>query len=237
MEGMLGLAELPLTLDDLLPEGSTSRQASQRRSAPHHSATSGDQDVQLNLLDEEQVKECQKCGLAASRSNTVFGQGSANARLVFVGEAPGYHEDQQGLAFVGKAGELLTSMIKAMTLTREEVYICNILKCRPPQNRDPAPDEVAACNPYLRKQLAIIKPEVIVALGAPAARTLLDSKESIGRLRGQFHDFYVEGPLSGPPVPLMPTYHPAYLLRSPADKHKTWADLQQVMQLLGLTRG
>ncbi len=232
MEGMLGLAELPLTLGDVLPAGSPIRQTSQR-----HSARAGDQDVQLNLLDEKQVKACQKCGLAASRTNTVFGQGSANARLVFVGEAPGYHEDRQGLAFVGKAGELLTSMIQAMTLTREQVYICNVLKCRPPQNRDPAPDEIAACNPYLRRQLAIINPEVIVALGAPAVRTLLDTHDSIGRLRGQFHDFYVEGPLSGPPVPLMPTYHPAYLLRSPSDKHKTWADLQQVMQLLGLTLG
>jgi DNA polymerase len=166
----------------------------------------------------------------------VFGQGSANAAVVFVGEAPGFEEDRQGLAFVGPAGQLLTRMIVAMTLTREEVFICNVLKCRPPNNRDPAPDEVAACSPYLMKQLEIIQPEVIVALGAPAARTLLGTKASIGQLRGRFHDFYLEGPLGGSAIPLMPTYHPAYLLRSPNQKAKSWADLQVVMEKLGLKR-
>ena len=155
---------------------------------------------------------------------------------MFVGEAPGFDEDRQGLAFVGRAGQLLTRMIQAMNLTRQEVFICNVLKCRPPDNRDPAPDEVSACSPYLMQQLEIIRPEVIVALGAPAARTLLRSNDGIGRLRGRFHDFYIDGPLGGDPTPLMPTYHPAYLLRSPQQKAKSWADLQQVMAKLGLER-
>jgi DNA polymerase len=140
------------------------------------------------------------------------------------------------LAFVGRAGQLLTKMIEAMTLTRDEVFICNVLKCRPPENRDPAADEILACSPYLMRQLEIIRPEVIVALGAPAARTLLQTSDSIGRLRGRFHDFYIEGPLAGNPTPLMPTYHPAYLLRSPQQKGKAWADLQAVMAKLGLER-
>ncbi|MHC4610451.1 MAG: uracil-DNA glycosylase, partial [Planctomycetota bacterium] len=150
--------------------------------------------------------------------------------------APGSEEDRQGLAFVGRAGQLLTKMIEAMTLTRDEVFICNVLKCRPPENRDPAADEILACSPYLMRQLEIIRPEVIVALGAPAARTLLQTSDSIGRLRGRFHDFYIEGPLAGNPTPLMPTYHPAYLLRSPQQKGKAWADLQAVMAKLGLER-
>lgn len=190
---------------------------------------------QLRVLDESQVKECTKCTLSGPRTQTVFGQGSASARLVFVGEAPGYEEDKQGLAFVGRAGQLLTKMIVAMGLTRDEVFICNVLKCRPPGNRDPSADEVLACGPYLRRQLSIIDPEVLVALGAPAAKTLLNTAESIGRLRGRFHDYYLSGvDGEGPVVPLMPTYHPAYLLRSPGEKRKTWDDLQMVMHLLGL---
>ncbi len=139
----------------------------------------------LRVLDEQQVRGCRKCGLATGRNNTVFGQGSPAARVVFVGEAPGFEEDRQGLAFVGPAGQLLTKMIAAMTLTRDEVFICNVLKCRPPNNRDPAPDEITACSPYLIEQLRIIQPQVIVALGAPATRTLLDTSEGIGRLRNR----------------------------------------------------
>jgi DNA polymerase len=154
---------------------------------------------------------------------------------VFVGEAPGYEEDQQGLAFVGRAGQLLTRMIVAMGLTRDDVFICNVLKCRPPQNRDPSADEILACNSYLCRQLEIIDPEVIVTLGAPAAKTLLGTAQSIGRLRGRFHDYYPSGVSGqGRSIPLMPTYHPAYLLRSPSEKGKTWDDLQLVMQLLSL---
>ncbi len=198
---------------------------------------SEDKSERLRVLDESRVRGCTLCGLSQSRTQTVFGQGAPAARLVFVGEAPGFEEDKQGLAFVGRAGKLLTRMIVAMGLTRDEVFICNILKCRPPGNRNPAPDEIAACHPYLREQLQIIDPQVIVALGAPAAKTLLDTKESIGRLRGRFHDYYLtDMPLDARCVPLMPTYHPAYLLRSPGEKTKAWADLQMVMAKLGLTR-
>jgi DNA polymerase len=154
---------------------------------------------------------------------------------VFVGEAPGRDEDQQGLAFVGRAGQLLTKMIEAMGLTRDEVFICNILKCRPPNNRDPAPDEVSSCWPYLDEQLRTIRPEVIVTLGKPAVQTLLRTNEAIGRLRGVWHEYYTSGtPMVGEPTPLMPTYHPAYLLRNPNDKGKAWSDLKMVMAKLGL---
>lgn len=189
----------------------------------------------LRALDETHVKGCRQCMLCETRTQTVFGQGNPSARLVFVGEAPGYEEDKQGLAFIGRAGQLLSKMIVAMGLSREEVFICNVLKCRPPRNRDPSADEVLACSPYLREQLSIIEPEVLVALGSPAAKTLLHTAESIGRLRGRFHDYYLSGVVGdGPSVPMMPTYHPAYLLRSPGEKRKTWADLQMVMDLLGL---
>ena len=190
---------------------------------------------QLCRLDEGQVRVCTKCGLAETRTQTVFGQGHAAARMVFVGEAPGFEEDRQGLAFVGRAGQLLTRMIAAMGLDREDVFIGNVLKCRPPNNRTPAADEIANCCPYLFEQIGIINPEVIVALGAPAAQTLLNTREGIGRLRGRFHDFVLlEGPAAGRTIPLMPTFHPAYLLRSPEQKHKAWEDLQMVMEFLGL---
>lgn len=182
-----------------------------------------------------EVAACTKCGLHRTRTKTVPGQGTPTPRLVFVGEAPGYDEDRQGLAFVGRAGQLLTQMVAAMGLRREDVFICNVLKCRPPDNRTPAADEIAACSPYLFEQLRVLGPEVIVALGAPAAQTLLGTHESIGRLRGRFHDFSPSGtPMIGQPVPLMPTYHPAYLLRNPAEKGKAWEDLKKVMQRLGL---
>lgn len=189
----------------------------------------------LSVIDETRVKGCSRCGLCETRTQTVFGQGNPNARLVFVGEAPGYEEDKQGLAFVGKAGQLLTKMIEAMGTSRDEVYICNVLKCRPPGNRDPMADEILACGDYLREQLSIIEPEIIVALGAPASKTLLHKALSIGKLRGEFHDYFVSGePGIGSAIPLMPTYHPAYLLRSPSEKKKTWADLQLVMKKIGL---
>ena len=190
----------------------------------------------LRIMDETQVKGCRKCTLCETRTQTVFGQGSAAARLVFVGEAPGFEEDKQGLAFVGKAGQLLTKMIVAMNLTRDDVYICNVLKCRPPNNRDPSADEILSCSGYLFEQLKIIQPEVIVTLGAPASKTLLNTAQSIGKLRGRFHDYFVSGVTGeGEAIPLMPTYHPAYLLRSPGEKQKTWSDLQMVMQHLGLS--
>jgi len=189
----------------------------------------------LAALDKDHVQGCTKCTLCQTRTNTVFGAGAPSARIVFVGEAPGFEEDRQGIPFVGRAGQLLTQMIIAMGLKREDVYICNVLKCRPPNNRDPAADETTACRPYLYEQLRIIEPELIIALGSPAAKLLLNTHEGISRLRGRFHDFYPSGtPLSGKPIPLMPTYHPAYLLRTPADKGKAWSDLQMVMARLGL---
>lgn len=189
----------------------------------------------LRVLDKTRVRGCTACGLHETRTQTVFGQGNPDARLVFVGEAPGFEEDKKGLAFVGRAGELLTKMIGAMGLSRDDVFICNVLKCRPPQNRDPKAEEILACSGYLREQLSTIQPECIVALGSPAAKTLLNTAESIGKLRGRFHDYYVSGTTGvGASIPLMPTYHPAYLLRSPGEKGKTWADLQQVMAKLGL---
>ena len=229
MEQLLGVKEVPLSGADLAAA----------RGRPHSARSAGRGSTeaagQLRVLDEQEVRDCQQCGLAQGRTKTVFGQGDPSARLVFVGEAPGFEEDRQGLAFVGRAGQLLTRMIEAMTLTRDEVFICNVLKCRPPNNRDPAPDEIRACSAYLTRQLRIIGPEVIVALGAPAARTLLQTSESIGRLRGRFHDFHLDGPTSETvPIPLMPTYHPAYLLRSPQHKGKAWSDLQAVMKKLGL---
>ncbi len=189
---------------------------------------------QLRVLDETHVKGCTLCRLHETRTQTVFGQGNPTARLVFVGEAPGFEEDKQGLAFVGRAGQLLSRMIVAMGLTRDEVFICNVLKCRPPGNRDPSADEILACGAYLRQQLAIIEPDVLVALGAPAAKTLLNTAQSIGKLRGRFHEYDLSSEAGEPlTVPLMPTYHPAYLLRNPSEKRKTWDDLQLVMDVLG----
>jgi len=204
--------------------------------AVDNSTASEDVETRLRAIDEQEVKGCRKCALCETRTNTVFGQGNPRARLVFVGEAPGFDEDRQGLAFVGKAGQLLTRMIESgMGLKRKDVFICNVLKCRPPNNRDPSADEILACGPYLQRQLALIHPEVIVTLGAPASKTLLNTAQSIGRLRGRFHDYFLSGVTGdGPSVPLMPTYHPAYLLRNPADKAKTWEDLQMVMARLGL---
>ncbi len=190
----------------------------------------------LSEIDANDVKACQRCSLCEKRTNTVFGTGSAAARIMFVGEGPGADEDATGIPFVGRAGELLTKMIEAgLGLKREDVYICNVVKCRPPGNRTPAPDEIMACKGYLLRQIEAIRPEVIIALGAPAAQTLLGTREGINRLRGQWHDFYVSGTASvGEPIPLMPTFHPAYLLRSPDEKAKSWTDLKMVMAHLGL---
>ena len=174
----------------------------------------------------DEVDACRKCALGGKRQNAVFGTGSPEADLVFVGEAPGAEEDRQGLPFVGRAGELLTKIIEAMGLTREQVYIANILKCRPPNNRDPDPQEILNCSPYLWRQLEVLRPRVICALGGFAARTLLETDLGISRLRGRFHD------LRGYRV--MPTYHPAYLLRNPAAKRAVWEDVQKIMAELGL---
>ena len=171
-----------------------------------------------------ELGECTRCKLHKTRTNIVFGVGSPEARLMFVGEAPGEDEDLQGYPFVGKAGQLLTKMIEAMGLGREDVYICNTVKCRPPNNRNPEPDELLACEPFLKGQLGAVKPEVIVTLGKFAAQALLREQTPITRLRGQWREY--EG------IPVMPTFHPAYLLRSPAEKGKVWEDLKQVMKRL-----
>ena len=185
---------------------------------------------------EEYVRTTTLIALDETRINPVFGVGHPGADLMVIGEAPGADEDAKGEPFVGRAGKLLTKILQAIGFEREDVYIANILKSRPPNNRDPSADEILACAPYLREQLATIQPEVLVALGAPAAKTLLNTAQSIGKLRGRFHDYYLSGMTgTGASIPLMPTYHPAYLLRSPSEKGKAWADLQLVMQRLGLS--
>lgn len=177
----------------------------------------------------EQIGDCRRCGLSASRTHLVFGEGNQHARLVFVGEAPGADEDRQGQPFVGEAGGILTRLIEAMGLRREQVYICNVLKCRPPANRNPHRDEITTCAPFLQQQLQLIKPDVIVALGTFAAQTLLENKEPISRSRGQFHVWHG--------IPLMPTFHPAFLLRNKEQKQHywdVWHDMTLVLQKLGL---
>lgn len=182
----------------------------------------------------DEVRQCQKCNLATLRTNAVPGEGNPNARIMFVGEAPGADEDAQGRPFVGRAGQLLDKIIAACGLNRSEVFIGNILKCRPPENRDPRAEEIISCFPFLQRQIEIIEPEIIVALGAPAARTLLNTNKSIGQLRGQFHEYYPG--LGKAPIKLMPTYHTAYLLRSYTreNRQRVWEDMKKVLAELGL---
>jgi uracil-DNA glycosylase family 4 len=172
------------------------------------------------------IGDCKRCRLCERRTNIVFGDGSAKAELVFVGEGPGHDEDIQGLPFVGRAGKLLNQMIEAMGLQRRDVYICNVVKCRPPENRAPEKDETATCSPFLLRQLDVIQPKVIVCLGAVALKALLGADKGITQLRGQWLEY--RG------TRLMATYHPAYLLRNPNAKGDVWKDLQKVMNVLGL---
>jgi len=165
---------------------------------------------------------CQRCKLHKGRKHIVFGAGNPQAKLVFVGEGPGYEEDIQGQPFVGQAGQLLTRILRAIGLSRGDVYICNIIKCRPPENRNPEPDEIAACIPFLRRQLKAIEPGLICALGTFAAQTLLETNTPISRLRGHFYTY------GG--MPLLPTYHPAFLLRNPAKKADVWKDMQKLRE-------
>jgi uracil-DNA glycosylase len=166
------------------------------------------------------VAACTRCPLSATRTQTVFGVGSLEAEWLIVGEAPGAEEDRQGEPFVGRAGQLLNAMLRAIGLAREQVFIANVLKCRPPHNRDPAPLEAAQCLPYLERQIALLKPRIMLAVGRISAQNLLKTDVSLGRLRGQVHHFGASR------VPLVVTYHPAYLLRAPAEKRKAWEDLQ-----------
>ncbi|MBW1725329.1 MAG: uracil-DNA glycosylase [Deltaproteobacteria bacterium] len=175
-------------------------------------------DIQMDLGD------CSRCKLSGDRKNIVFGVGNPNARLIFVGEGPGHEEDQRGEPFVGAAGRLLTKIIEAMNFTREQVYICNIIKCRPPGNRNPMLEEIKACSPFLKRQISSIKPDFICALGAFAAQTLLETNVPISKLKGRFHDYMG--------IKVLPTYHPAYLLRNPGKKRDVWEDMQKLMKAL-----
>ena len=180
---------------------------------------------ELSSLEElrNDIGDCRRCKLHSGRTHVVFGIGNPNAKLMFVGEGPGRDEDLKGEPFVGRAGQLLTDIItKGMGLAREDVYIANVVKCRPPQNRNPEPDEVASCEPFLKKQIELIRPEIIVALGKFAVQALLQSKVPITRLRGNWHTYMG--------IKLMPTFHPAYLLRNPADKKLVWEDIKKVMK-------
>ena len=178
------------------------------------------------LALEKEFKNCMLCALSGTRTRLVFGSGSPDAELMFVGEAPGYEEDLEGLPFVGAAGQLLTKIIQAMKSKREEVYIANCLKCRPLNNRGTLPTEIVTCKPILLIQVEIIQPKVVCALGKFAAQTLLQTETPISRLRGRFHEW------NG--LKVMPTFHPAYLLRNPADKKLVWEDAQQIMKELGI---
>jgi DNA polymerase len=195
----------------------------ERSGIPHVSAGDAPNAERLAELAEA-AAGCGRCGLAGGRTNVVFGEGDPEAKLVFVGEAPGAEEDRTGRPFVGRAGKLLTKIIEAMGYAREDVYICNVLKSRPPGNRNPLPDEIAACSPFLHEQLAVIRPKAICALGGPASQTLLQTKEGITRLRGRF--FWYRG------IPLMPTFHPAYLLRNPKMKKEVWEDMKTLKRFL-----
>jgi uracil-DNA glycosylase family 4 len=183
--------------------------------------------LKANNLEELRaaIGDCRRCKLCSGRTNLVFGVGNPNADLMFIGEGPGRDEDLQGEPFVGRAGQLLTDIItKGMGMKREDVYIANVVKCRPPENRNPEPDEVAACEPFLKKQIDLVRPRIIVALGKFAVQTLLQSKVPITKLRGQWHSYHG--------IKLMPTFHPAYLLRNPADKKLVWEDIKKVIKEL-----
>ena len=215
----LGVTQLPLTLP-------SPRAAHDSFNSAQPAPSSGA--AELAQLAAS-VRNCQACRLHEGRRQVVFGTGNPDADLVFVGEAPGRDEDLQGEPFVGRAGQLLTRIIQAIGLRREDVYILNVIKCRPPQNRNPLPDEVAACRPLIDRQLACLKPRVICALGTFAAQALLRSDERISRLRGRFH------PMGD--ILVRPTFHPAYLLRNPQEKRKVWEDMQDIQRELDLTGG
>ena len=182
-------------------------------------------EISVTLDDiREDLGDCSRCKLSESRTSIVFGSGNPDASLMFIGEAPGSEEDRQGLPFVGRAGQLLTKIIESIGLQRDDVYICNVLKCRPPKNRNPEPDEVETCSPFLRRQLAAVRPQIVCCLGTFAAQTMLGMKVPISKLRGQFHD--IEG------IRFIATFHPAYLLRNPGKKREVWEDMKQIRAAL-----
>lgn len=214
-------------IDSLYLEADSSRaKPGQSGSVKEEQRTAGTNPVRQKLIQlREEVMACRLCDeLASNRTHVVFGAGNVQARLVFVGEAPGRDEDKQGLPFVGRAGQLLTKIIESIGMERRDVFICNVLKCRPPQNRPPKPDEIVNCQGYLEKQIDWIRPDVICALGTFAAQTLLKTGDPISRMRGKFLEY--RG------IPVMCTYHPAYLLRNPAEKRKVWEDMKKVRDFL-----
>ncbi len=176
---------------------------------------------------KEEIGDCTRCRLCEKRTQVVFGVGNPRARLMFVGEGPGYEEDRQGLPFVGKAGQLLNRIIESIGMKREDVYIANVVKCRPPENRTPLPDETATCSPFLRRQIEAIRPEVICTLGGVAVQVLLETSVPVSRIRGEFRSL-PDG------TPVMPTFHPAYLLRSPEKKKEVWEDMKKIRDFLAL---
>lgn len=224
----MGLEELPAAR----PEKTVMEPSGEKRamSLPLDARSGGDSPVMSLSEIREELGDCRRCKLCEERNSIVFGEGNPDARLVFVGEGPGRDEDAQGRPFVGRAGQLLTKIIKAMKLEREDVYICNVVKCRPPGNRNPEPDEVASCEPFLAKQIRSINPEVVVCLGSVATGLLLKLKNfRMGQLRGTFHNYENSK--------LMVTYHPAALLRNPAFKKPVWEDMKLVMKELGIRLG
>ena len=217
------VAEINYTLNQMVAQGcrgfECSRQSLEKLSRWRQDVVSLSEtlaDIRLDLGD------CQRCKLAFGRKHIVFGKGPANAKLIFVGEGPGFEEDQKGEPFVGAAGQLLTRIIQAIKLSRAQVYICNIIKCRPPGNRDPGRDEIEACLPFLERQIAAIKPNFICTLGKVAAQTLLKTDAPISKLRGRFHEY--RG------IEVLPTYHPAFLLRNPEKKRDVWEDMKKLMR-------
>ena len=221
--------------DPFLPTGRNPLPAPPAGGGAESGMTAAERAAALEAMDAGEVRGCIKCRLSQGRTQTVFGEGSPTAEIVFIGEGPGEEEDRTGRPFVGRAGELLTRMIAAMGLKRSDVYICNIVKCRPPGNRVPAVDESEACRPYLLRQLQIISPKVIVTLGNPATQKLLETTVGITKIRGQWQKLplLIGGPAG---IDVMPTFHPAFVLRqyTAEVRSKVWADLQQVMQHLGM---
>jgi len=222
-----------LEMEDFFTGGFTIRGQKAMREQVETDESAEDVAKELEKLAAE-VRQCRKCGLGSLRTNAVPGEGNPKARIVIVGEGPGADEDAQGRPFVGRAGQLLDKIIAAMGLKRSDVYICNVLKCRPPGNRDPAAEEIISCLPYLQRQLELINPQIIVAMGAYAARSLLNTNKPIGQLRGQFHEYYAG--LGRPPIKVMATYHTAYLLRnySPDNRQRVWEDMKKVLTELDL---
>jgi uracil-DNA glycosylase family 4 len=227
-----GVEGLPAdTSYDALQRMSPATQPKEIETGPELTSSSTKETAHHETLEHirKNLGDCKRCKLGTTRKNLVFGVGNPKARLVFVGEGPGADEDEKGEPFVGDAGKMLNRIITAMGIRREEVYICNVVKCRPPGNRNPETDEIAACTPFLLRQISSVSPEVIVALGKFASQDLLETKEPISKLRGRFRDFHG--------IPLMPTYHPSYLLRTGGNSASfwdVWEDMTQVLQLLKL---